>query len=163
MWFPRAFSSSYSSGKKRRGCDAGWLEVSRVFSDVPVHHCYSIKGSTFNVLKGHHCIQYARRFCVLEIQSGPSNDVMSVACDVGDPGWETWMTTSSGAWTRIAPKLSRLKCHKPGGWCRDSWLWRLKPQVRWLVEMVSSKGCGRECVPGFPLSSKGLLVNFSMP
>lgn len=59
-----------------------------MFSDVPVHHCYSIKGSTFNVLKGHHCIQYAHGFCVLEIQSGPSSDVMSVACDVDGPGWE---------------------------------------------------------------------------
>lgn len=40
-------------------------------------------GSTLNVLKGRHCIQYAHGFSVLEIQSGPSSKGMSVACDVG--------------------------------------------------------------------------------
>lgn len=40
-------------------------------------------GPTLNVLRGHHCIQYAHGSSVLEIQSGPGSKAVSVACDVG--------------------------------------------------------------------------------
>lgn len=44
--------------------------------------------SRLNVLRGHHCIQYAHGLSVLEIQSGPRSKGMSVACDVGGLRWE---------------------------------------------------------------------------
>lgn len=47
-----------------------------------------INGPTLNALRGHHCIQYAHGFFVLEIQSGPSSNGVCVACDIGGLSWD---------------------------------------------------------------------------
>lgn len=59
--------------------------------------------------------------CALEMQSGPSSNGASVACDVGSLSWEDLnvyfircLDKEMPRMVRSFPKAEKVKCHKPG-------------------------------------------------